>query len=142
MPKVTAAIAALLLLVTLTGCGDREDGNSAPSGEAQAFAATAGTPAPTESVDPLSEADVAFLAYVRADLVPQSTIISDASDESLIAAGRQACEQIKDGVKYEDLRLVEGEEPAPSGSYYDTSSIMNGALVNYCPDLLPPPSEG
>lgn len=148
MPKVTAAIAALLLAFTLTGCGD--DTTPAESSEARGFANAApadevtATPTPAAT---LSAEDEAFLAYVRSgqdDLAGWGvdSRLPDLTDAELIAAGHDACKQIGDGVKYEDLRLIEGEEPFTNGGYYDSSTVFNGALTNYCTDLLPKPSEG
>lgn len=157
MPKITGGVIAAIVAgaVVLGGAGigtaiaiNQDDepaagpspsiSESADTAEADETAGplVAESPSPTAS----SDADTAFLAYVRADLLPTSGI-TNARDIDLIAAGHLACEQIRSGVKLEDLRLVEGEQPAPSGSYYDTSAIFNGALVNYCPELMEPPSN-
>ena len=34
------------------------------------------------------------------------------------------------------LPVVEGEQPHTNGNYYDSSAIMNGAIVAYCPEHL------
>ncbi|WP_067198939.1 DUF732 domain-containing protein [Microbacterium sp. XT11] len=146
MPKVTAAtvVLAALVSITLTGCASGT-GNAADERTASAAAETdapaetpeplvAETPAPTS--DSASEADAAFLQYVR-DELPPTTTIGNATDAQLIAAGHQACEQVLSGVAWEDIRLVEGEEPSSTGYYLDTSAILNGALYNYCPELIP-----
>ena len=94
------------------------------------------TPLVAETPTAPDDADAAFLAYVRAELAPE-TSIGDASDEALIAAGHTGCEQAAAGVPWEEIRLVEGEQPTWAGYYMDTSAILNGALYNYCPELIP-----
>lgn len=96
------------------------------------------TPEPLTAETPESDpsaVDEAFLEYVRSEVLP-TTQIADATDEQLIAAGHEGCQQIRDGVPLEDIRLVEGEEPTSAGYYMDTSAIFNGALYNYCPELI------
>lgn len=158
MPKITGgAIAAIVAgTVILGGAGigtaiavnqDDEPASTPTPTISETAEADAPTPeatsplvAETPDATPPADADAAFLAYVRGDLLPTSGI-TDASDADLIAAGHVACDQLADGVAFEDVRVVEGEKPGSSGAYYDTSSIMNGAVVNYCPEFLPPPSE-
>lgn len=98
----------------------------------------------TENPEPLvaetsspeaSEADTRFLEYVRSELLP-TTQIADATDEQLIAAGHEGCEQVKAGVPLEDIRLVEGEAPTAAGYYMDTSAIFSGAQMAYCPETI------
>lgn len=149
MPKITAAVAALLLVLALAGCGD--DDTTASDNAARGFAASEATGAPSDTPTPaptatLTAEDDGFLAYVRSgqeDLAGWGvdSRLPMLTDAEVIAAGHDACEQIRSGVKYEDLRLVEGEEPFTNGGYYDSSTLFNGALLNYCTDLLPPPSE-
>lgn len=138
MPKRTTAIAAVVvMLFALTGCGEeaRSDGNTERAADKQTTEASP-QPLTAEVADPdPSEADERFLTYVEAER-PVATSIANATDEQLIAAGHEACEQIAAGVAYGDLRLVEGEQPSPAGDYLDTSAIFNGALYNYCPELI------
>ena len=136
MPKILALAAVLLL--TLIGCaGSVEDAPSEPQGSSQST--------PTESTAPLvaetpvaptvDAADAAFLEYVRENVLPE-TQIPNATDEQLIAAGHDACEQLESGVALENVRVVDGETPHPSTSaYYDTSAIMGGAILSYCPEF-------
>lgn len=134
MPKRTAALGVLLVLA-LTGCaGAAEttaDERTAPTVTESAAPLEAETPAP--DVEQANPPDVTFLAYVRDNLLPD-TQIPNATDEQLIEAGWNACAQLESGTKLEDVRVVEGETPYPNGIYYDTSAIMNGAIVAYCPD--------
>lgn len=140
--KTAVAVVAALLAVTLSGCGD----DSATSSEESAGVQSRSQSVETETPEPLaseveaesetpSEADAKFLAYVRDNLLPQ-TQIPDASDEELISAGHEACEQLDAGTAFEDVRVVDGEQAHENGAFYDTSAIMNGAIVAYCPKYL------
>lgn len=139
MKKVTATLAVLLAL-TLTGCAtgseNAADERTAPS--ASESAAPEETSAPLTAEEPADEADspdAKFLEYVRGALLPE-TQIGNATDEQLIEAGHEACEQLAAGTALEDVRVVEGETAHPStGAYYDTSAIMGGAILNYCPEF-------
>ena len=138
MPKVTAAVAALVLVLALAGCGDDGQADEASTKRTVDEQSAEPTPPPltAEPSEPdAAEADERFLAYVETER-PADTSIANATDEQLIAAGHEACEQIAAGVAYTDLRLVEGERPSPAGYYLDTSAIFNGALYNYCPELI------
>lgn len=138
MPKVTAAAAALLLVLALAGCGDDSQTGDASANRSSTTQGAEPTPQPltAEPTEPdAAEADERFLAYVETER-PVDTSIANATDEQLIAAGHEACEQIAAGVAYTDLRLVDGEQPSPAGDYLDTSAIFNGALYNYCPELI------
>jgi hypothetical protein len=132
MPKRIAALAAVLVL-TLSGCAgaaeDAGDVSPAPSASESAAPLTAETP------DDPADDDEAFLAYVRENLAP-ATQIPDATDAQLIAAGEQACEQLESGVAHGDVRVVDGEVPNGADIYADSSAIMNGAVLTYCPAFL------
>jgi len=137
--KVTAALAVLLAL-TLTGCASGPDGTE---GERTAPVATEtaepeGTSAPLVAEKPASEADspdAKFLEYVRDTILPE-TQIGNATDQQLIDAGHEACRQLEAGTALEDVRVVDGETAHPStGAYYDTSAILSGAIINYCPEF-------
>ena len=140
MPKVTAAVVAALVALVLTGCAGVAP---APGDERTAPVVTEPAP-PVESAAPLraetaapevSDADTAFLAYVRRTVLPE-TQIPNATDQQLIDAGHEACHQLASGVALEDVRVVDGETAHPStGAFYDTSAIMGGAILNYCPEF-------
>lgn len=147
MHKLGYIAATGALLLALAGCsGTPATGDDArpAAAEEQTVEPTTPEPTPTESetapplVAETPDADTAdedYLAFVRGDLVP-NTGIRNASDEQLIAAGHDACEQIREGAAAEDLRLVEGEEPQPSGYFADSGSIVTGALNFYCRELI------
>ena len=144
MPKVTAAALAVtaIVLLALSGCaapgGNTPDERTSPE--------TSESAAPTETPEPLvaetpdasgtgTEADAKFLQYVRDHLLPE-TQVPNATDEQLITAGHDACEQLRSGVALEDVRVVDGETAHPStGGFYDTSAIMGGAILSYCPEF-------
>lgn len=139
MKKVTAALAVLLAL-TLTGCASAT-GNAAEERTAPVATETVTpeeTPAPLVAEEPAPEAsgpDAKFLEYVRGAILPE-TQIGNATDQQLIDAGHEACRQLEAGTALEDVRVVEGETAHPStGAYYDTSAIMSGAILNYCPQF-------
>lgn len=132
MPKVTGGItAAIVAVLMLTGCA-----NTAPT---DADETPAETPAPLVAETPATaiadDADAAFLTYVREHL-PTNTQIPDATDEQLIAAGQNACDQMRAGTAPGDVRVVDGEQPNDSGYYLDSSAIMNGAVTALCPEFL------
>ncbi|MFK4789855.1 DUF732 domain-containing protein [Microbacterium sp. ZW T5_56] len=138
------AVGALVLALTACSGGTEPEANA---GTADATPITIAEPTTeastaTETVPPLvaetpsaATADADYLAFVRGDLVP-NTGIRNATDEQLIAAGHDACDQIWAGAAAGDLRLVEGEEPQPSGYFADSGSIVTGALNFYCRELI------
>ncbi|MEJ6554021.1 hypothetical protein PQI51_03160 [Microbacterium esteraromaticum] len=100
------------------------------------------TPEPEVTADYISESDDAgYLAEVERRTPPQ-TVLGQFTDAQLIALGHDGCKQIDAGVKFEDLRLVDGEAPSAGGYYLDTSAVFNSALLNYCPQLMTiPPAK-
>lgn len=139
MPKVTAAVLTVLVVVTLAGCAGTSDsaGNerTAPAVTESAAPDSSGTPLVAETAAPETDADRVFLAYVHDALQPD-TQIGNASDASLVQAGHAACDQIRSGVAIEDVRVIDGETPNASGYYADSSSVRNAAQVAYCPETL------
>jgi hypothetical protein len=140
MNKKPVAALAVLLALTLTGCASAT-GNAAEEVTAPVVTETAApeeTPAPLVAEEPANEAsgpDAKFLEYVRGAILPE-TQIGNATDQQLIDAGHEACRQLEAGTALEDVRVVEGEIAHPStGAYYDTSAIMGGAILNYCPQF-------
>lgn len=143
--KTRLAALTLVALLALTGCSAA--GADSSNEDVQRGSSTAATETPEPLVaetpdadepgeDVTTEADQEFLEYVQSEL-PPATSIGDASDAQLIVAGHEACAQAEAGVAWEDIRLVEGEQPSSGGYYLDSSAILNGALYNYCPDLIP-----
>lgn len=125
----------------LAGCGDDQPANDADATQARGFAnveQAEETPAPlvadTEAPEG-NEADAIYLEWVHGQIetLGETSQITDASDEQLIAAGHEACGQLDAGTAYEDVRVVDGETAHPvNGAYYSSSAIMNGAILAYC----------
>lgn len=141
MKRTTIAAIAAVALLTLTGCAE-----SAGNATAEGSTVEASSPvSPIETPEPLvaespgapapDEADAQFLELVRGELLPGSGI-RNATDQQLIAAGHEGCDQVKAGVPLEDIRLVEGEEATSTGYYMDTSALFLGAQQVYCPDTI------
>lgn len=131
--RIAAITATVLLAITLTGCGE-----DTTATDAQPKSLMQEAPSDAEATDSeaaLSAEDVRFLEVVRGELLFDSGI-TEASDDTLIAAGYEACELVKAGTPLESLRLVEGEKPATSGYYMDTSAILFGAQQVYCPETI------
>ncbi|MBE7952902.1 DUF732 domain-containing protein [Microbacterium sp. R1] len=143
MKRPAVAAVAAVLLLALAGCAD--GGNAATetdrSSQRTAEDAPTGTPeplaaeSPTTSPSSSAELDARFLDVVRGELLPGSGI-TNATDEQLIAAGHDGCEQVKAGVPLEQIRLVDGEQPTSTGYYMDTSAIFFGAQQVYCPETI------
>lgn len=140
MTHRAAAVAALVLVFALAGCSGANETAPTSSGPAPSLSATPSeTPETLTAEKPNAEApadaDAKFLAHVRDNVLPE-TQIPNATDEQLIAAGHDACDQLAAGTAYENVRVVENETPHPStGGYYDTSAIMGGAVLYYCPEF-------
>ncbi len=147
--KTTGIVAVVLAGLLAVGGGGAVLATTLGGEDAPAETIAATDPATDETVieempEPLvaetpetlvgDEADAAFVAWVRDDL-PIKTGIPNATDEQLIAAGHEACEQLLAGVDSETIRLVEGEEPV-GGYYMDTSSILTGGQLFYCPETI------
>lgn len=141
MSRLAAAIAALVLAVTLTGCTaaqtPAQEPASAPQGAEQSPESTPAplvAETPAES-DPASDVEVAFVEKfheIRATM-PGASQIPDATDEQLIAAGREGCERADAGESTELMSFVEGEEKNGAGYYSDSGAIITAARQTLCP---------
>ena len=133
--RIAAIAAAALLAVLLTGCGEDTTAQDTEKRSTAQDAPNTDNAESTDSGAVLSADDERFLDLVRGELL-FDTGIADATDDYLIAAGHDACAQVKAGVDLEKLRLVDGEKPAASGYYMDTSAILFGAQQVYCPETI------
>lgn len=136
VPKVTAAVAALVLVLALAGCAD--DGDSANT-ERSGSSDAATTPAPleAESTEPTEPGDSAYLDELRRALEGSGgNSIPNASDDQLIEAGRRACEQMAAGTALEEVRVVENE-PETGVGYKDSLRIAAVAAKHYCTEYDP-----
>lgn len=149
---VTAAVAAVLLL---TACaGDTQPAETPTSAAPVVETETASTaPVDDETVPPLvaevetddeqspepETPEEAFLITVRDWLDPETTQIPNATDEQLLEAGREACEQLasenEDGspVSLFDVRVIEGEVERDQGGYIDSLQVAAAAQQELCP---------
>lgn len=143
--KKVAAIGAGVIALALVGGGvalatNQDLATDEPSISAEPTISPSAGPLPITASEPADDAegaDARFLEYVRTELaLLPSTGIAHATDEELIAGGHEGCEQLREGVDPETIRLVEGEEPAASGYYMDTATIIGGAMREYCPDTI------
>ncbi|WP_431863031.1 DUF732 domain-containing protein [Microbacterium algeriense] len=140
--KITALAATALLAFTLSACGDDTASSSGENSSAQPRSQSieSETPEPLTAETPTSDpddVDAQFVEYVRSELaLLPSTSIANATAEQLITAGHSACEQLLAGKDSESIRLIEGEQPAASGYYMDSGTIIDGARRFYCPETI------
>lgn len=140
--KKVAAIGAGVIALALVGGGvaiatnqDEASISTEPaiSPSADPLPITASEPAKDDSED----TDALFVEYVRSELtLLPSTGIAHATDEELITAAHDGCEQLIAGVDPETIRLVEGEEATSGGYFSDTGAIIDGARRFYCPETI------
>lgn len=138
MPKRTAATitAAALILLTLAGCaGTPEEAPSEPRGFVQSVPSQTAEPLVAEATEPAEVGtDTAYLEQLRKALEGSGgNSIPDATDEQLVTAGHEACEQMLSGVDQFDVRVVENE-PETGVGYKDSLRIAGAAIKHFCPD--------
>lgn len=128
MPKVTAAVLAVLVVLTLTGCaGTPESGANEPE---QASETAAPLVAETPAEEAVSDVDAAFVEDVRRALSNgRETSIPDATDAQLLTAGYEACEQLANGVSEAEVHVVEDEQPDDMYGQYPESFIIAGVAT-------------
>jgi len=143
MPKVTGGVtAAILAVLLLSGCAaTTTTGNDTESTPAAA-------PTPTETVEPLVAEKPAETTYASKDeefiakLMHEREIriggfdtqIPNATDEQLVAAAHDACDQLPD-LDYDPAKahVIEGETANSLGIYPDSALIAGIAMLVYCP---------
>ena len=135
MKRASIAVLALAALL-LTGCAGAADDADAEPDTIATVTQDVETPEPlvAETPDAASadDADAAFLAYVRENLPPKTTI-ANATDAQLLTAGGEACERLGAGEPSDQIVVVEGEQPWENGTYYDSATIITGARLSLCP---------
>lgn len=135
MNKPIAAL-ALLLALTLTGCASAT-GNAAEERTAPAVVETV---EPLVAESPTAEPEAAspepeFITLVR-DSLPANTLIPDATDEQLIAAGTEACERLRAGETSDTITLIDGEQKNGADIYADSGAIITSARLTLCTDQI------
>lgn len=121
-------IAAIVVAVALTGCSGAAGG--APEAEETTPPATS-APLTAESPAAAPSGEAAYLEAVR-EALPADTVIPNATDEQLLAAGEQACEVIAEGEDTSTVSLIDGEQTNGLGYYDDSSKIIIAARANLC----------
>lgn len=143
MKRASIAVAVLVAL-TLTGCAGTAD----DAGDASAAPVTSESPAPEETTAPLvaetpseastDDAEAVFIEKfheIRATM-PGDTFIPNATDEQLIAAGREGCERLDAGETSDTISLVDGETKNGADYYSDSGAILTAARQSLCPENL------
>ncbi|WP_091232657.1 DUF732 domain-containing protein [Microbacterium sp. 3J1] len=133
--RITAAVAGLALLgaLTLAGCSGAtdttSDGQQSTETAAPLTAETA-EPEPEGAVSP----DAQYLTDVRTALTNgRETTIPNATDEQLVQAGQDACEQLAAGTPEADVRVVDGEQlDEQMGDYRESMIIVAIASKHLC----------
>lgn len=137
MPKRTTAIAAVVvMLFALTGCGEE---TATPADEPKPFAAPlTATEAPETPDAGAPEVDEsAYITQLRDALdINGAGSVADASDAQLIAAGNEACQQMRDGAGIKEVRVIENEPESEVG-YVDSRLIAAVASVHLCAEFDP-----
>lgn len=140
MPKITGGItAAIVAVLLLAGCAAASDDVAVPgASETESVGPSASEAAePLVASTPTIAADGNELLYiekVRELLAGVQSQIPDATDEQLIAAGKEACDRYAAGEDWEKLSVIEGETPNDGGRYVDTVSILSAARLYLCAD--------
>lgn len=135
------AVGAVALLL-MTGC------SAAPGEVEQAGVSTEPSRAAEPSTDPLaaeptseptvdtSTPDGAFLDAIHraraGAILSKQTQIPNATDDQLLAAGREACARVSAGETPETISLIEGETPDAAGYFTDSSAIIAAAVGSLC----------
>ncbi len=140
MKRTAVAAVAVVLLLGLAGCAESTGDASTErtAAEASEPAAPTETPEPLVAETPAAEADVEqlFLAEARDRLagLGSATTIPNATDEQLIAAGRQACDALINQQPFNDVSVIEGEERV-QGSFLDSAAIATAGILYFCPEI-------
>lgn len=136
--RTAPAALALLAALTLTGCAGA---TSSPSDDGSMMSrSTSETEAPL-TAEPTSEpetgSDQAYLVQLRQALEGSGgNSIPDATDEQLIEAGQDACEQMAAGTALEEVRVVE-DEPETGVGFKDSLRIAAVAAQHFCTEFNP-----
>lgn len=121
-------ITAGLVALALTGCSGTV-GSESENAETTPPASSAPLTAESPAAAPSGEA--AYLDAVR-EALPENTVIPNATDEQLLAAGTEACRVLADGEDTMAVSLIEGEPKNELGYYQDSGVIITTAAINLC----------
>lgn len=131
----TRALATLVIVATLAlaGCSAPADDDASTAPAASSTPQTLVAEQTTAATQPEST-DSLYLADVRKALTNgRETTIPDATDEQLVAAAHDACEQAAGGATEATVQVIEGEPfDADWGAYRDSATILIQAQKYYC----------
>lgn len=127
------------LVLLLSGCSSADETESLTQSASPVVTAshvplsplTAETPT-TAASDAPATPEAAFLAKVR-DILPDDTSIPNASDDQLIAAAYDACNQMATGLDSTLVSVINGEQKDSLGYYRDSARIGSVAKQTICP---------
>lgn len=146
--KKPLALAALVVLLALSGCAAADDsGDTARVAEgstAEEPAAPSETPPPDATTVPVqpNEIDDAVEIYMNAMRNGASAGMESTSDAVLIDAGRHACELYAAGTPFADIQVVSVTIPEDEAPGLTNQNIKSIATETFCPefsDRLPKP---
>lgn len=121
-------VIAVAAVLTLTGCsgavrGEPEVAETTPPATSAPLTAESPAAAPT--------GEVAYLDAVR-EALPDNTVIPNATDEQLLAAGEEACKVLDNGEDTMTVSLIDGEPKNGLGYYQDSGAIITAAATTLC----------
>lgn len=137
MKRVLFAASAVALLV-LVGCSASPAAEPSAAVRPSTVPTDSGSPAPLVAQTPEETASAAastpegaFLSGVR-DVLPADTLIPDATDAQLLAAGAAACEQMAAGTDFSQVSVIEGEKMNDLEVYPESALIAAVARKTIC----------
>lgn len=129
--------AGALALLLLTGCSAQTSEQAEVPDTSSSAAVETPTASETpealtaESAAPVADSEAAYLERVRAELRPEN-VIPNATDEQLLAAGREACERRAAGEASDTISVIDGEPQSALGLYVDSGTIITAARNTLC----------
>lgn len=121
-------VIAVAAVLALTGCS----GTAGAEPEAvETTPPATSAPLTAESPESAPSGEAAYLEAVR-EALPANTVIPNATDEQLLAAGQEACEVLASGADTMTVSLIEGEPTSEAGYYNDSGAIITSASVFLC----------
>jgi hypothetical protein len=127
----TRALGAVLVVLALSGCSAAAV-ESAPPAETPTQTTAPlvpDEPTPTAAASgAVEDGEEQYLSSMHNGLVG----MDDAADESLIAAGHDACDQLATGVTHADVDVIEGDAPGEPRPGYNDQMIADIASQTLC----------
>lgn len=142
MWKPALGIAAVLVVVAMSGCAASVESRPAKSAAPVATSAPSAAPvalAPDAETTTAAISDEQFIEEFRLRVKD----MADTDDAALIAAAKQACELFTAGSVQSEINLIEpSPDQDPELAAAGVQDMRNGALTYwaaaaYCPEFLP-----